>query len=154
MARVAGIIVRKGKGYIPTEALIEDGGPFVLAEPVHTVNLNAHEIEQALQQVIASGHPKLPKPTREQWQKRRDPVLKAAGVKNWKELARGGASYTIEWSADSVTLYISRLDREGRFETDPAKTRTFPEDTPLSLLVDVVLDDIRSTPELLNANGG
>jgi hypothetical protein len=153
MAIVAGVIVRKGKGYVPTEALIERG-PYVLAEPVYTVNLNAHEIVQALEQVIATGHPKFPNLTRKEWQKREDPVLKAAGVKNWKELAKRGASYTIEWSEDCVMLYISQLDHKGRFETDPAKTRTFPRDVPLALVVEAVLDDIRSRPELLNTNGG
>jgi hypothetical protein len=145
MTRVAGIIVRKGRGYVPTEALIE-GGPYVLVEPVHTVRLNAHEIVQALGEVIAAGHPEFPSPTQGEWQKREDPVLKAAGVNSWNELAQGGASYTIEWSEDSVVLCMSRLDSKGRFETDPAKTRTFPENTSLALIVEAILNDIRSRP--------
>jgi len=153
MTKVAGMMVRKGKGYIPTEALIE-GGPYVCVEPVYTVSLNAHEIVQALEQVITAGHPKFPNLAREEWQKRKDPVLKAAGVKSWKELAKGGASYTIEWSEDAVMLYISRLDQKGRFETDPTRTRTFPKSMPLALIVEVVLDDIRSRPELLKINDG
>jgi hypothetical protein len=144
----AGIIVRNGKGYIPTEALIE-GGPYVLVEPIYVVNLDAQEIVEALKKVINTGHPAFPSLTREEWQKRKDPVLKAAGVKSWKELARDGASYTLEWSEDTITLYVSRLDRQGRFETDPAKTRTFPKQTSLETIIEAVLDDVRSRPELL-----
>ena len=51
-------------------------------------------------------------------------------------------------------LYISQLDHEGRFESDPSKTRTFPKDTPLALVAEVVLGDIRSRPELLNPSDG
>lgn len=148
MIQGAGIIVRNGKGYIPTEALME-GGPYVLVEPIYVVNLDPQEIVEALEKVINSGHPPFPSLTREEWQKRKDPVLKAAGVKSWKALARNGASFTIEWSQDTITLYVSRLDRQGRFETDPAKTRTFPKRTSLETIVEAILDDVRSRPELL-----
>jgi hypothetical protein len=153
MTRIAGIIVRKGRAYVPTEALIE-GGPYVLVEPIHIVDLNIHDIVQALEQVIAAGHPEFPSPTFEEWRKRKDPILKAANVRSWKELAKSGASYTIGWSEDTVTLYISRLDHQGRFEADPTKTRTFPTSTPLELIVEAVLDDVHSRPELLMANDG
>jgi hypothetical protein len=126
-----------------------EGGPYVLIEPIYVVNLAPQEIVEALKKAINTGHPAFPSLTREGWQKRKDPVLKAAGVKSWKELARDGASYTLEWSEDTIRLYVSRLDQRGRFETDPAKTRTFPKRTPLETIVEAVLDDIRSRPELL-----
>lgn len=148
MIRGANIIVRRGKGYIATEALIE-GGPYVAVEPIYVVNLDPQEIVEALKKVITTGHPTFPSPTREEWQKRKDPVLKAAGVKSWKALARNGASYMVEWSNDTINLYISRLDRQGRFEIDPARTRTFPKRTSLETIVEAILDDVRSRPELL-----
>jgi hypothetical protein len=64
-------------------------------------------------------------------------------------LAKGGASYTIQWGKDDIILYISRLDRKGRFEVDPAKTRTFPKDAALRTLADAILQDVHSRPELL-----
>lgn len=126
-----------------------EGGPYVLVEPIYVVNLGVQEIAEALEKVINTGHPTFPSLTREEWQKRKDPVLKAAGVKSWKALARNGASYTLEWSQDTITLYVSRLDRQGRFETDPAKTRTFPKQTSLETIIEAILDDVRSRPELL-----
>jgi len=43
---------------------------------------------------------------------------------------------------------MSRLDKQGRWEWDPAKTRTFPADTPLPDIIAVILEDMRSRPEL------
>ena len=126
-----------------------EGGPYVLIEPIYVVNLAVQEIVEALREAINTGHPAFPSLTREEWQKRKDPILKAAGAKSWKELARDGASYTLEWSEDTITLYVSRLDHRGRFETDSAKTRTFPKRTPLETIVEAVFYDIRSRPELL-----
>ena len=150
MIQGAWIVVRRGKGYIPTQGQIE-AGFYMGIEPVYTVSLDAEDIIWAFEQVIAAGHPQLPTPTAEEMKKRQDPVLKAAGVRSWNELAKGGASYTIYWGKDDITLYISRLDRKGRFEVDPAKTRTFPKDTALRTLVDVILQDVHSRPELLGA---
>ena len=147
----ANLLVRRGKGYLPTQALIV-GGPYVLVEPVHVAKLDVEDIMQALTQVIALGHPRFPNFTKEEWQKRKDPVLQAAGVRSWKELAKGGASYAIEWHEEGITLYMSRLDPKDRFETDPAKTRTLPKNVPLELIVEAVLDDVRSRPELLDSN--
>jgi hypothetical protein len=149
MIRVAGIIVRNGRGYVPTEAVVE-GGPYILVEPIYTVNLTAREVIEALKSVIDAGHPEFSSLTHEEWQRRKDPILEVAGVRSWKELAKGGASYTIEWSEDSVTLYVSRLDHKGRFEVDPTKTNTFPRQTPIETIVGAILKDVRSRPELFD----
>jgi hypothetical protein len=145
----ANILVRRGKGYLPTQALIA-GGPYVLVEPLYIVNLDVKDMVQALKQVIAAGHPRFPNLTKEQWQKRKDPVLQAAGVRSWKELAKDGASYAIEWDEDRITLYISRLDLKGRFETDPTKTTVFPNQISLETIVGKILEDVHSRSELLD----
>lgn len=146
----AGVIVRNGRGYVPTQGQFEDG-PYVDIAPVHEVKLCVADIVQALEIVIAAGHPRVPAPTQEEWRKRRDPVLEAAGVRSWKELAKGGATYTIYWQGETVALFASRLDRRGRFEVDPAKTLTFPKDALLSTIAEAILDDVRSRPDLLDA---
>jgi hypothetical protein len=46
---------------------------------------------------------------------------------------------------------ISYRDKQGRWQNDPAKVRTFPLDTPLEDVLAVILEDIRSRPELLSA---
>jgi hypothetical protein len=153
MVVVVDVIVRRGKGYIPTQGQTE-AGFYIGIEPVYTVNLNVEDVLGAFEQVIAAGHPRVPTPTQEEWRTREDPILKAAGVRSWKRLAQGGASYTIDWQEDTVALYVSRLDHKGRFEVDPAKTRTFPKTTPLRIIVEVILDDVRSRPELLETDSG
>lgn len=45
-------------------------------------------------------------------------MLAAAGVKSWYRLAKGGADYSIFWEEDRIVLYMSRLDKKGRFEVD------------------------------------
>jgi len=131
-----------------------EGGGYLAIEPVFTADLTVDSLTAAFEQVIAAGHPQIPTPTKEEMQRRKDPILKAAGVSSWKRLAQGGASYTIEWKEDTITLYISRLDRKGRFEVDPAKTRTFAQDTSLRTIVEAILEDVRSRPELLEMDSG
>jgi hypothetical protein len=144
---IASIVIRQSKGYLPTLGQIE-GGPYMAIEPVYTVNLTVDELTDAFEKVIAAGHPQIPEPTKEEMQRRKDPILKAAGVKSWKALAKCGATYSIEWGEDFITLYISRLDRKGRFEVDPTKTRTFSKGTPLRTIVEAILEDAHSRPEL------
>lgn len=148
MIKVAGAIVRRGKAYLAVNAHMEGGG-YLAIEPVFTADLTVDSLIATFEQVIAAGHPQIPTPTKEEMQKRKDPILKAAGVRSWRELAKGGADYTIEWKEDTITLYISRLDHKGRFEVDPAKTRTFAKETPLRTIVEAILEDVRSRPELL-----
>lgn len=147
MAQIAGVIIRNNKAYLCVDAQTEAGFYFGI-EPVFISNLNVEEFTTAFQKVIAFGHPKIPTPTVEEMKKRRDPILAAAGVKSWKALAQNGASYTISWRENSITLYMSRLDKKGRFETDPGKTRTFSKETPLQTIVEVILADAQSRPEL------
>jgi hypothetical protein len=64
-------------------------------------------------------------------------------------LAKKGASYSIVWGPDEITLYISRLDKKGRFETDPTKTAKFAKGTSLETIVETILADVRSRPELM-----
>jgi len=45
MIEVAGVIVRKGKAYIPVHAKSE-GGPYYLIEPVFTVDLTAVSLDR------------------------------------------------------------------------------------------------------------
>lgn len=153
MVKVAGAIVRRGKAYLAVDAHMEGGG-YLAIEPVFTAELTVDSLTAAFEQVIAEGNPEIPTPTKEEMQRREDPILKAAGVRSWKELAKGGAAYTILWEEDTITLYISRLDRKGRFEVDPAKTRTFAKDTPLRTIVEAILEDVHSRPELLERDSG
>lgn len=145
--RVVSIYVWHGKAYLPVQAQFESG-VFVAIEPVYTANLNAEDLLAAVKMVLAAGHPRLPNPTREEMQQRKDPVLAATKARSWKELARTGAAYTTDWTDKEIRVDMSRLDKKGRWEYDPEKMRTFPPDTPLQDIVAVILEDIQSRPEV------
>ena len=145
--QLVGISVWRGKAYLPVEARIESG-MWMDVEPVYTAGLNAEELLSAIEKVLAAGHPRLPDPTREEMRQRKDPVLRAARGRSWKELARTGASYTVGWTDKEIQVTMSRLDKKGRWEYDPDKMHTFPVDTPLQDIVDVILEDIQSRPEV------
>ena len=81
-------------------------------------------------------------------QQRKDPILTAVGVKTWNQLAKGGAEYSISWAENQIALYMYRLDKKGRFEPDPNKTKTFPKDTGLRGIVEAILADVNTRPEL------
>jgi hypothetical protein len=139
--------VWRGKAYLPVQARIE-AGMWMGIEPVYVVGLNAKELVSAIKKVLAAGHPRLPNPTREEMRQRKDPVLAAAKARNWKELARTGASYTVSWTDERIRVEVSRLDKKGRWEYDPEKRRIFPPDTPLQEIVAVILEDIRARPDV------
>jgi hypothetical protein len=122
VAQSVGLIIYKNKAYVPVEAQTEAGFYFAV-EPVFTT------------------------PTLEEM-KKKDVILSITGAKSWKALAKNGASYPISWSKDGITLYMSRLDKKGRFETDPNKTRVFSRETPLQTIVEAILEDVQSRPEL------
>lgn len=145
--QLVGIYVWRGKAYLPVEARIESG-MWMDIEPVYTSGLNAEELLSAVEKVLAAGHPRLPNPTREEMQQRRSPILKATKARSWKELARAGASYTVSWTDERIRVEMSRLDEKGRWEYDPEKRHIFPPDTPLQEIVAVILEDIRSRPEV------
>lgn len=144
---VVGIYVWRGKAYLPVQAQFESG-VFVDIEPVYVTGLSLEELLSAVRKVLAAGHPRLPDPTREEMQQRRDPVLAATKARSWKELARTGAAYTIGWTDKEIRMDMSRLDRKGRWEYDPKKMRTFPPDSPLQDVVAVILEDVRARQEV------
>ncbi len=147
MIEVAGAIVYRGKAYLHVEARIKGDG-FLAVEPVFISDLTIEGLTAAFERVIAAGHPLVRMPSRLEMQLHQDPILKATGAKSWKELAAEAASYTVVWSNSQITLYISRLDEQARFEIDPDKTKTFALDTPLQKLVEVILKDITSRSNL------
>lgn len=145
--KVVGIYVWRGKAYVPVEAQFESG-IFVDIEPVYTADLNTEELLAAVKVVLKAGHPRLPTPTREEMQQRKDPVLATTKARSWKELAKTGAAYTIDWTDKEIRVNMSRLDKKGRWEYDPEKMRIFPPDTPLNDIITVIFEDIRSRPEV------
>lgn len=141
------IVVWRGRAYLPAQALLESG-IYMDIDPVYSAGLNSEELLSAVEKVLAAGHPRRPDPTREEMRRRKSPILAATGARSWKELARVGASYNIAWTDKEIRVEMSRLDKQGRWEWDPAKRQIFSLDTPLEDIIAVILEDIRSRPEL------
>jgi hypothetical protein len=147
-----GVIVHRGKAYVPTYAKMtgEMAGAYLTIEPIYVTNLTLDELTETLERVVAAGNPEVPTPTREELERYYSRLLlRAAGVRSWRQLAREGASYGIGWLNNQIELTMSRLDKQGRWEIDPTKTRYFPRDTDIRTIVEAILQDVRSRPELL-----
>lgn len=145
-----GIYIWQGKAYLPTQGRFESG-IWVDLEPIYVADLSLESLVAALEKVLAAGHSRLTDPTKEEWQKRKDPVLAATKAHSWKALARNGMSYSVGWTDDQIRVDMSMVDGKGRWQFDPEKTRIFPIDTNLQTVANVILEDIRSRPELLEA---
>ncbi len=141
------IYVYHGKAYLPTQVKFESGIR-ADAEPVYTANLTLQDLVHAAEKVLTTGEARLPDPTREEWRRRKSPTLDATKARSWKELERSGASYSVAITDALVRVDVSRLDEMGQYQFDPAKARIFPPDTPLQDIMQVILDDIQSRPEL------
>lgn len=154
-AQTAMMFVRQGKAYLPVMALTEYG-VLIGIEPVYTAALTLEALLAALEKVLAAGHPRIPHPTQEEWRRlsRIDPVLRAAKVKSWRAFSQHSVVYTIGWTEQAVVIYISQLDHLGRAEYASAKKLSFPKETPLRAIVEAILEDVRSRPELQTAEEG
>lgn len=142
-----GIVVWRSKAYFPCQGRFPSG-IYADIEPVYAAELELGDFITTAQRVMARGISELPEVTAEEWRKRPDPILKATKARSWKELARAGASYGVDWTDQHVRVDMSYRDKQGRWQNDPAKVRMFPLDTPLEDVLAVILEDIRSRPEL------
>lgn len=148
MIERVGIIIRKGRVYIPVHAKGEPGGPYVAVEPVIRADLEVTAIAKALAEVAAHGHPLVPSITRAAWDARTDPILRATGVKSWKQVATDSASYGIGWNASGVTISLHALDAKGRFCGDVGRMQFLPGTPSRHDIAQVIVADVQRLPEL------
>lgn len=142
MIQTIGVIVFRDKAYIPTDSQTPSG-IYLAMEPVFTAELNVEELAKAMQCAIAQGNPVIPSIHHREYRKI-DPVLKATGARNWKRLAREGASYGVFWRDEKIDLYMSMLDHKGRFVNDPDKTLRFDRDIEIEEIAQAILSDWES----------
>lgn len=145
--RMVGIIVLHGKAYIPSLAETTSG-LFIQINPIFEVDIEEDKLADVIEKVSLSPRPRVPDLTREEWKKRKDPVLTATKAKSWKELAQKGASFGLEWTDQGIRLDIPRLDQEGRWEIDPSAVTLFPLNTPLKEIAKVIIQNIDTRPDL------
>ncbi len=142
MIEAANVIVRGNRAYVPSFGRTPAGFDFGI-DPVYVVNVEAQEIAGALDKLIATGIPRISQPTKADFHPSKDPMLRAAGVKSWKALAKGGYAYAILWETDSIRLVLSEHDKQGRFAPGTSRSIVFPKDTPLIEIVEAILEDVR-----------
>src|SRR5690606_7216899 len=145
------IVVYRDKAYLPVLARCESGMG-VLTEPVFTAELEEDKLEAAIKKDIEARQQTLQDPTRKETQKRQDPVLAVTRARSLKALARNGASYGIEQTDNTIRVDMSYTDKKGRWQNDPEKVRLFSKDTSLEEVVEVILADVRSRPEVLQVD--
>lgn len=145
--RSVSIVVWQGKAYLPCQARIE-AGMWMDVEPVYVSDIDLGSLQVSVEKVLSFGHPLLPTPTQEDVKRMKSPLLAATKARSWKDLAHAGASYGIDWTDQHIRVDISYRDKQGRWQNDPAKVRTFPLDTPLEDVLAVILEDIHLRPEL------
>ncbi|MCL5264646.1 MAG: hypothetical protein M1343_05555 [Chloroflexi bacterium] len=145
MVRLANVIVLGNRAYLPTFGRTPDGLR-VTIEPIYDVDLTVQGIVAALEQLIAAGTPQI-SPSDAEMKHLQDLLPRAAGVRSWKVLARDGQSYAILWETDRVRLIPSKLDKRGRWISDYARETMFPKDTPLTNIVEAILEDVRLPSE-------
>ena len=83
---------------------------------------------KAIQVVKEAGHIRLPDPeTREEFLRRKDPILAATKARSWKELAQKSTScIRLGWTENEVRIDMSRAGKKGSMEYDLEKVRILP----------------------------
>ena len=142
MISMLAVTVRQGKAYVPVKART-DTGLYMDAAPVFIGDLSLDGLRGVLELAAAAGHPPIPHPTQEGWRHWRSPVLKAAGVRSWKQMASGAVSYLILWGAGKVVLRISEVEEGGDWRKASYTDSSFAPDVGLGTLAEAILQDLR-----------
>lgn len=138
MMRVAVVWVKQSKAYLPTQAQTE-AGYFMGIEPICVADLAKGELTTALEKVLATGHPRVPTPTREDFRRRKDPLLEVAKARSWQDFEKDATAFTVTWTEEMVLLDVS--DSKTEFQHDPARRRVFPLNTSLSTIAEAILGE-------------
>ena len=142
------IFFYKNRLFVPTMGITPSGLRRVM-EPIYVAELDSTSLVQAMQTVVAAGHPRVDSIPYSEY-KKRDPLLKVTKARSWKALARDGLAYAIDWRPDlgEVQIVLPEMDKKGRFApltTENMKWRIvrFPIDTSLDELAEFIVEDIQ-----------
>jgi hypothetical protein len=111
---------------------------------VYQSELTLGGLTKLIHEVLSGESPVVPTPSRREYKKVEEVLLKATGARNWNDLVRQGSNYSLEFSASGTRLDFSRVDEEERWQDDPEKTRVLPVGTPLSEVATIILADLQS----------
>jgi hypothetical protein len=145
MRRNVSIVVWQGKAYIPVSTQLELGG-WLDQDPVYKTDLNMESMRSAIENVLQAQDSDLSSAVDEERKKKKDPILRATKAKSWYELAKTGASYSIDWLEDMIRVDMTYPGAKHKFQFDPDKTQEFSTNTKLTNILAVILEDIKSRP--------
>jgi hypothetical protein len=158
MKRAVEIYVRQARAYLPTMFRIEKQRLWFRRDPVLVVDPTSDALATAIERIRDNeNHPiELPDDPSElrAWlhdSAKSTPEPRAAGVKSWKAFGQNARAYTVVWTEDQILVQMSGPfdNNDSSFPWDPAKTKWFSLGTPISTIVDMLVQDMRSIPELL-----
>jgi hypothetical protein len=141
--RMVEIIIWNGKAYIPSNGRVPNG-LFTNIEPIYQVNPTLDELVPVIQKVLFSEPKSLPELTHDEIKTQRGLIPKITGARSWKRLGQEGISYIIELTEKGFLVEMSRLDAKGRWEFDTNKRTHFPLDTDISIVIQAILDDLKT----------
>ena len=122
------VYVRKGTAFVPDVARTE-AGFFLDAEPVRVAKLSdLQSLASAIEQVMATGNPRVPTPTRAAFPK--PVILKPAGVKSWNAFVERGACFTIFRGEDELEIAETGRNDDGEWVDAPSLNQKLSGGSP------------------------
>ncbi len=149
-SRCVTIVANQTEAHLPVMGRFRSGLWYQLA-PVLSVPLRLDAICEAIQDRLAAGHPLVDDSVRPSLSAKDAPLLRATKSRSWKQMASKWCTYSLTWNDKGVHLDVSYRDKQGRWQYDGKKYRTFALDTPLETIVAVILEDVPVQMEALAA---
>ncbi len=152
MIEVAEVFIWSNKAYLPVLGKTEVGF-FWEAGPLLTSELTVDALTAALEEIFRFGNPPMRHPTQAEFRKS-TPVQKAIGIRSWKKMAQAGViRFGIWWTKEKILVAFSPRGAKDVQEIDFAHQREFPLETPLRVIAEFILQEVRAR-QAMAAEGG
>lgn len=142
------IYVFRGRAYLPTMGRLESG-IWIHLQPVIEIELNHQELASAMKKIIDGGHKVLTFEEKEEWKKRRQPLLIATKCKSWRSLARNSAHYSVSKHKNNTIVDMSLPGVKSKGQFDSNKAKYYHQEVSLKEIAQVILDDVHTRPNVL-----
>lgn len=142
MIEGAEVFIWGEKAYLPVLGKTEVGF-FWEAGPLLTAEVTVDALTAALEEIVRMGNPPMRHPTQAEF-RRSTPVQKAIGTRSWKKMAQMGVIRCgIWWTKEKILVAFSPRGAKDVQEIDVAREKEFPIDTPLHVIAEHILQEIR-----------
>jgi hypothetical protein len=133
MTMLCHIYLRNGAVYVPTVVRLESGA-YMNVEPVAVVPaMNIKGLRRAFLNATAKENKVVPKPSKGAWPA---PVLpKCAGVKTWRDFARGASAWNITETSGKYRIVGHRMHEKEYWVEDADQRLDFPPNTSVDAVI-------------------